>query len=100
MDGMTLLEQYPIAEAGGIERIVQVADDILHQREQSANQAPTEAVSLTAKLRDVVWRGFGSQSSDPVYRKTARMKWAMKRRERLQKVARQTELDLILGHLG
>lgn len=63
MEGMTLLRRYPIEEAGGIERILQVADDIRAQREEVAKQPQNQTVGLGAKIRDTVWKGFMNQSS-------------------------------------
>ncbi|KAI5124593.1 hypothetical protein M0805_003110 [Coniferiporia weirii] len=62
MEGMTLLQRYPIEEAGGIERVLQVAGDVLIQRVELAKQPETGTVSLGTKIRDTVWRGFTNQT--------------------------------------
>ncbi|KAH8117358.1 regulator of Vps4 activity in the MVB pathway-domain-containing protein [Phellopilus nigrolimitatus] len=63
MEGMTFLQHYPIEEAGGVERVLQVAGDIRAQREASANKPQAESGGLGARIRDTVWRGITNQTS-------------------------------------
>ncbi|KAL5511636.1 hypothetical protein ACEPAH_4853 [Sanghuangporus vaninii] len=63
MEGMTLLQNYPIENAGGMERILQVAGDILIQREQLTKPPQNQNPGLGAMIRDKVWRGITNQSA-------------------------------------
>ncbi|THH05454.1 hypothetical protein EW145_g4782 [Phellinidium pouzarii] len=62
MEGMAFLQRYPIEEAGGIERVLQVASDILMQREELTRQPQSGNISLSAKIRETVFRGFINQA--------------------------------------
>ncbi|KAL5533129.1 hypothetical protein ACEPAF_4905 [Sanghuangporus sanghuang] len=63
MEGMTLLQNYPVENAGGMERILQVAGDILIQREQLTKPPQNRNPGLGAMIRDKVWRGITNQSA-------------------------------------
>lgn len=58
MEGMTLLQNYPIEQVGGMERVLQIAGDILSQRDQINKPAQTVNSGYGAILRDTLWRGF------------------------------------------
>lgn len=60
IQGMALLQSYPLENVGGIERILQLAFDLASQREK-ANQVMTTqaaAAGLGARLRNSVWRSI------------------------------------------
>ncbi|KAL5529219.1 hypothetical protein ACEPAG_5193 [Sanghuangporus baumii] len=63
MEGMTLLQNYPVENAGGMERILQVAGDILIQREQLTKPPQNQNSGLGAMIRNKVWRGITNQSA-------------------------------------
>lgn len=64
MEGMSLLQRYPLKEAGGIERILQLAEDIHQRREDRAKQPQGESMaSISAKIRDTVWKGLMNSSA-------------------------------------
>jgi hypothetical protein len=66
-EGMSLLQQYPIEAAGGVESILQTAADLARRREDEAKSRITSLnATLGARLRDTVWRGFTNQVSSPV----------------------------------
>ncbi|TDL27384.1 hypothetical protein BD410DRAFT_762259 [Rickenella mellea] len=58
MEGMAFLQMYPVEDAGGIERILQVAADLASKREEEAKVPKMTSVGLGAKLRETVWRGL------------------------------------------
>ncbi|THH29641.1 hypothetical protein EUX98_g4555 [Antrodiella citrinella] len=62
-EGMELLRDYPVARAGGIDAILQLAH-ALAVRRQSESQASEQAATTTigARLRNTMW-GFTSQPS-------------------------------------
>ncbi|EJD05841.1 uncharacterized protein FOMMEDRAFT_139174 [Fomitiporia mediterranea MF3/22] len=62
MEGMTLLQDYPIEAAGGMERVLQVARDILTQREQLTKSPQTQNSGFGARIRDRVWKGITNQN--------------------------------------
>jgi hypothetical protein len=66
LEGMTLLQQYPIEAAGGIDGILQTAADLLSRREAEEDAAARPSLTLGARLRDTVWRGFTNQVSSPL----------------------------------
>lgn len=63
MEGMTLLQNYPIDYAGGMERILQVAGDILMQREELTKPPQTQTSGFGAMIRERVWKGITNQSA-------------------------------------
>lgn len=65
LEGITLLQQYPIQAAGGVDGILQTAMDLLSRREAEL-QAQRPALTLGARLRDTVWRGFTNQPTSPL----------------------------------
>ncbi len=62
MEGMTLLQRYPVEEAGGVERLIQVAGDLQIQRTSQSNGAYTSTSTIGEKLRNTLWSGFVSQT--------------------------------------
>ncbi|THU86443.1 hypothetical protein K435DRAFT_822154 [Dendrothele bispora CBS 962.96] len=64
MEGMSLLQHYPIDAAGGVDRILQTASDLRHKREQEAKNSPhVNNLSVGARLRETMWKGFTNQIS-------------------------------------
>ncbi|KAI0032275.1 regulator of Vps4 activity in the MVB pathway-domain-containing protein [Vararia minispora EC-137] len=67
IEGMALLQIYPVEAAGGVESILQTAADLAYRREQEARALRAAAApgTLGARLRDTVWRGFTNQVASP-----------------------------------
>lgn len=62
MEGMTLLQRYPIEEAGGVERLIQVAEDFQTQRTNDLNAMQAAASTIGEKLRNTLWSGLVAQA--------------------------------------
>lgn len=65
LEGITLLQSYPIETAGGIDRILQTASDLANRRAQEALSLHHEPLSLTDRLKKSMWKGFTNQMSSP-----------------------------------
>ncbi|KAK0210640.1 regulator of Vps4 activity in the MVB pathway-domain-containing protein [Desarmillaria ectypa] len=65
VEGMSLLHHYPIASAGGIDTIMQAAFDLLHRREEESKAAKDHQLSLGARIRVTMWKGFTNQIASP-----------------------------------
>ncbi|KAA1472486.1 hypothetical protein DENSPDRAFT_821369 [Dentipellis sp. KUC8613] len=65
IEGMALLQLYPVAAAGGIESILLTAAELSSRREVEAAR-PKANESLGNRLRDTVWRGFTNQVASPL----------------------------------
>lgn len=65
LEGLRTLQKYPIEAFGGIERILQTAVDLAQKRAQEANAAKHESLSLGARLKVTMWKGFTNQASSP-----------------------------------
>ncbi|PBK96735.1 hypothetical protein ARMGADRAFT_988770 [Armillaria gallica] len=65
VEGMTLLQDYPIVSAGGIDTIMQAAFDLLHRREEESKSAKDDQLSLGARIRVTMWKGFTNQIPSP-----------------------------------
>nr|GAT47209.1 DUF292-domain-containing protein [Mycena chlorophos] len=65
MEGMTLLQQYPVEAAGGIDRLLQTASDLAHRRQEESKVVKTADLSLGERLRTTMWRGFTNQMPSP-----------------------------------
>ncbi|KAF7295030.1 DUF292-domain-containing protein [Mycena indigotica] len=63
MEGMTLLQQYPLEAAGGVDRLLQTASDLAYRRMEESKNATPANVSLGERLRTTMWRGFTNQLS-------------------------------------
>ncbi|KAH7914974.1 regulator of Vps4 activity in the MVB pathway-domain-containing protein [Hygrophoropsis aurantiaca] len=61
LEGMTLLQSYPINSAGGIERVLQTANDLAERRIQHSRSQKSENLSLSARLKNTMWKGFTNQ---------------------------------------
>ncbi|KZT26280.1 hypothetical protein NEOLEDRAFT_1132315 [Neolentinus lepideus HHB14362 ss-1] len=64
MEGMSLLQMYPVDAVGGVESILTTAMELLHRREQQIKSTTVVNVSLSTRLRDTMWRGFTNQVAD------------------------------------
>ena len=62
---MAFLQQYPIEAAGGVDCILQTANDLSRKREEEGKQTKATGLSLGIRLRDTMWRGFTNQVSSP-----------------------------------
>ncbi|KAF8654068.1 hypothetical protein AX16_003601 [Volvariella volvacea WC 439] len=65
LEGTTLLQLYPLEATGGIERILQTANDLAHRREEEAKNAPAQKMTLGERLRVSMWKGFTNQVASP-----------------------------------
>lgn len=65
MEGMTLLQNYPLVSAGGIDSVLQTASDLWRRHEDEAAVAAsrTGQLSLGARLKESMWKGFTNQVS-------------------------------------
>ncbi|KAK7467039.1 hypothetical protein VKT23_004101 [Stygiomarasmius scandens] len=64
LEGMSLLQHYPIDAAGGIDRILQTASDLRHKREREAKVSiGINNLSVGARIRETMWKGFTNQVS-------------------------------------
>ncbi|KAJ3838451.1 regulator of Vps4 activity in the MVB pathway-domain-containing protein [Lentinula raphanica] len=65
VQGVALLQHYPIQAAGGIDSILQTASELRQRREDEAKLAATSNLSLGDRLRQSVWKGFTNQQASP-----------------------------------
>ncbi|KAJ7710027.1 regulator of Vps4 activity in the MVB pathway-domain-containing protein [Mycena rosella] len=65
VEGMSLLQLYPIEAAGGIDRLLQTASDLSHRRQEEAKIPITDNRSLGDRLRTTMWKGFTNQMPSP-----------------------------------
>ncbi|KAG6854608.1 hypothetical protein C0991_004210 [Blastosporella zonata] len=65
VEGMAFLKLYPLEAAGGIDRILQGASDLGHRRDDDAKAAQRESLSLSARIKVTIWKGFTNQESSP-----------------------------------
>lgn len=64
-DGVSLLQNYPIEAAGGIERILQTAAELSKRRIEEMKAVKSESLTLGERLRVSMWKGFTNQVSSP-----------------------------------
>ena len=62
---MHLLQHYPLGTAGGIDGILQTASDLNRKREEAKARSQRDALSLGARLRVAMWKGFTNQEASP-----------------------------------
>ncbi|KAI9510225.1 regulator of Vps4 activity in the MVB pathway-domain-containing protein [Russula earlei] len=62
IEGMSLLQEYPVASAGGIDNILQTAVELRRRREEESKASNTNT-TLGSRLRDQIWKGFTYQST-------------------------------------
>ncbi|KAJ7285961.1 regulator of Vps4 activity in the MVB pathway-domain-containing protein [Mycena rebaudengoi] len=65
VEGMSLLRLYPIEAAGGLERVLQTASDLSHRRLQEAQTNKSDNLTLGARLKTTMWKGFTNQMPSP-----------------------------------
>ncbi|KAK2467004.1 hypothetical protein APHAL10511_001262 [Amanita phalloides] len=65
MEGMSLLQNYPIEAAGGIDRILQTASDLLLRRLGNSPSVEMKKYGLGVRIRDTMWKGFTNQLPSP-----------------------------------
>ncbi|KAH7889329.1 regulator of Vps4 activity in the MVB pathway-domain-containing protein [Phlebopus sp. FC_14] len=63
-EGMSLLQWYPIEAAGGIDRVLQTASDITRKRMGQIKHQKTENLTLGARLKATMWKGFTNQDEE------------------------------------
>ncbi|KAI0062331.1 hypothetical protein BV25DRAFT_672799 [Artomyces pyxidatus] len=65
IEGMALLQMYPLESAGGVDSILQTAAELAHRREEEAKLQKVNNTTLGSRLRDTMWRGFTNQIPSP-----------------------------------
>ncbi|KAJ3854667.1 regulator of Vps4 activity in the MVB pathway-domain-containing protein [Lentinula lateritia] len=65
LQGMALLQHYPIQVAGGIDSVLQTASELRHRREDEAKLAAINPLTFGDRLRLSVWNGFTNQQASP-----------------------------------
>lgn len=65
MEGMTLLQAYPIHSAGGVDRLLQTASDLSRRRTEELKAARHDNRTLGERLKVSVWKGFTNQAPSP-----------------------------------
>jgi len=65
MEGMAFLQNYPVNGVGGMEAVLQVADDLTTRREAEAKASQAASTGVGARIRGAVW-GFSGQPGSSV----------------------------------
>lgn len=65
MEGMVFLQNYPVNVVGGMEAVLQAADDLTTRREAEARAAQAASTGVGARIRGAVW-GFSGQPGSAV----------------------------------
>ncbi|KAF7363337.1 DUF292-domain-containing protein [Mycena sanguinolenta] len=65
VEGMSLLQLYPVEAAGGIDRLLQTASDLAVRRRDEAKAAKPASLTLGARLTTSMWKGFTNQMPSP-----------------------------------
>ena len=65
MEGMVFLQNYPVNVVGGMEAVLQVADDLTTRREAEGRAAQAARNGVSARIRGAVW-GFSGQPGSAV----------------------------------
>ncbi|KAL1687682.1 regulator of Vps4 activity in the MVB pathway-domain-containing protein [Schizophyllum commune] len=65
LEGMSLLQFYPVEAVGGVETVLQTAMDLVERRKMEARQQLPNQQSLTSLLATTMWRGFTNQQHTP-----------------------------------
>ncbi|KAJ6455699.1 regulator of Vps4 activity in the MVB pathway-domain-containing protein [Mycena sanguinolenta] len=65
VEGMSLLQLYPVEAAGGIDRLLQTASDLAIRRQDEAKAIKPTNLTLGARLTTSMWRGFTNQMPSP-----------------------------------
>jgi hypothetical protein len=64
LEGTALLQSYPIEAGGGIDRVLQTAHDLAQRRIEESRSLKSENVTLSARIKATVWKGFTNQVTD------------------------------------
>ena len=62
IEGMNLLQAYPLESAGGIDNILQTAVELRRRREEES-KATEITTTLGSRLRNTLWKGFTNQNT-------------------------------------
>ncbi|TRM61879.1 regulator of Vps4 activity in the MVB pathway-domain-containing protein [Schizophyllum amplum] len=65
LEGMSLLQFYPVEVVGGIDTVLQAAMDLVERRNLEARQQQPNPQSLTSRLANTMWRGLTNQQYTP-----------------------------------
>ncbi|KAJ7219165.1 regulator of Vps4 activity in the MVB pathway-domain-containing protein [Mycena pura] len=65
MEGMSLLQHYPIEVVGGVDLVLQTASDLFHRRQDETKVNMVSNLSLGARLRTTMWKGLTNQMPSP-----------------------------------
>ncbi|KAJ7632505.1 regulator of Vps4 activity in the MVB pathway-domain-containing protein [Roridomyces roridus] len=65
MEGMSLLQSYPVEAAGGVDRLLQTASELSHRRLEEAKANKNVNLTLGARWTSTMWRGFTNQMPSP-----------------------------------
>lgn len=64
-EGMTLLQEFPLKSAGGIDSILQTSVELRRRREGEFKSAKANA-TLGSRLRETFWKGITNQNPSPL----------------------------------
>lgn len=64
LEGIALLQSYPIDAAGGIDRVLQTAHDLAQRRIEENRLSKSDNVTLGARIKATMWKGFTNQVTD------------------------------------
>lgn len=64
LEGIALLQSYPIHAAGGIDRVLQTAHDLAQRRIEESRSSKSANDTLGARIKATVWKGFTNQVTD------------------------------------
>lgn len=66
LEGISMLQAYPLKSVGEVERIIQIANDLGNRRESEKKAAETAQTNTWgATLRTTMWKGFTNQVDNP-----------------------------------
>lgn len=66
LEGISMLQAYPLTSVEDAERIIQIANDLISRRELEKRAAqPSQNQGLGARLRTTMWKGFTNQVDSP-----------------------------------
>ncbi len=65
LEGTALLQNYPLSGSGGIDSVLQSAADLWNRRRDEDKAAAAGSMSLGARLKVSMWKGFTNQASSP-----------------------------------
>lgn len=66
LEGMSLLQSYPLEAAGGVDSLLQTASDLSHRRKEDEAKATSSSnLTLGERLRVTMWKGFTNQIPSP-----------------------------------